>query len=389
MAQENAQANAEPTPPVTVAVTPPSAPAANPSLQERVEPVVDAKFLDSLNPTQLKDVNKSIRASIPRDERGKALIPAEKTTTVVDTESTPEPVVPEPAPVVEEPAPEVEPEPTAVVPTPVVPTVEPVEPDEPGKLPQHRVRAKDSFDDQVMRRYNNAIRDGAPISMEASIAAEKAAQGILAPAKTETPASKTLEVANQELAALREQRKAAKVAYDEDAADAAQTAIEDKLEEIREIKEDGRNRQQAEQFKRQTAWQDYSNQATTLYPDVLQPASESGKRLLAAKDRLWAEHKASNDPLQFRVDYPLILLKLAAADEGIPPSTVKKPVPVAPKPASTRSVTPAKPAPPLASASARTTPNGTGKPPVAELLPSLNMRDAKAVNKQLSSLLKR
>lgn len=391
-------------PPVTptVAVTAPAAPAAS-SVPERVQAAVSEDFLKNLSKADLKTLNKSIHAVIPRDKQGKALVSAETDPAILATEMD------EPAPVPEaistpKSDPEPEPEPTVTTePTPDVVSPEPELETEPtdGKLPQHRIRARDSFDDLVMRRYNNGIRDGNPISMEACITAEKAAQGILAPAKADpaAPTNKPLETAQAELAALRQERKTAKAAYDVDAEDAAQTAIEGKLLEIERIERDSERatlqKQQSEQHQRQSAWQAHESQAVTLYPQVIpdkvKGLSEEGKRLIAAKDRLFEEHKSSRDPIRFRVDYPLLLLKLAAAEEGIAPSTVKPKAPAiaAPKAASARSVTPAKPAAPLASASARTTPNGTGKPTAAELLPSLNLRDAKKVNQHFSSLLRR
>lgn len=397
---ESVQAQAVPNPAVTSTATVVTAPAVV-SAPERVEPaVVSGDFLKSLSKADQKALTASIRNAIPRDSKGKAIAPAKtETAPVADPELTQveTPAAEVAAPVEDAPAVDPEPEPTAIAPALEVPAADPeLDPD--GKLPQHRIRARDSFDDLVMRRYNNGIRDGNAISMEACIAAEKAAQGILAPLKPiETPASKTIEAAQAELATLREQRKAAKIAYDTDAEDTAQTAIEGKLLEIerleRQAEQSTIQKRQGEIHQRQTAWQASQDQAMALYPDIIpnpqtKTLSENGKRLSAAKDRLFDEHKSANDPIQSRSDYPLLLLKLAAAEEGIAPAS-KKAAPATPKPVSTRSVTPAKPAPPLASASARTTPNGTGKPPVAELLPSLNMRDAKKVNQLLSSHLKR
>lgn len=402
MANPTEQAIAAPSTPVTAPATTPSVAPAGGQKPERTETaVVDENFLRNLSSADQKALSKSIRDVIPRDKRGKALLPPETVDhATLATETEPEPVAPpaEPTPTVETPAPEPEttPEPTSPETTPaVVPEPEPEPEPTDGKLPQHRVRARDSFDDQVMRRYNNAIRDGAPLSMEACVAAEKAAQGILTPAKpTDAPAApKALETANAELAEIETKLQAAAEAFDSVEVAKLTIAMRKKDAEIRDIQEDQRARQQSEAHKRQSAWHASESQAVTLYPQVVPDAvkglSDEGKRLIAAKDRLFEEHKNGNDPIRFRTDYPLLLLKLAAAEEGIAPSTAKKAAPAAPKPVSVRSAQPAKPAPPLASASARTTPNGTGKPTAAELLPKLNFREAKELNKHFSSLLKR
>lgn len=405
MANTNApEAKAPETQPLTSTATPTGAPAVV-SAPERVQAAVNEDFLKALSKTDQKDLTKAIRNVIPRDSKGKALAHAELDPAVLATESDePEPVaapVPEPVPVVAEtvePTPEETPEPTAIEPTPEETPVE-LEPDPDDletpsekKLVQQRLRAANEVDDMALTIYRKAIALKKPISLAQAEVQAKIALGIKDVAASDAPASKTVDVAQAELAELRNKRKEAKAAYDVDAEDAATTAIEDKLQEIADLKEDHRARQQAETHQRQTAWQASEAQAVNLYPDVIpdkvKGLSAQGKLLLAAKDRLYEEHKASNDPIRFRTDYPLMLLKLAAAEEGIAPSTVKaKPVP-APKVASTRSVTPAKPAPPLASASARTTPNGTSAPNVATLLGTLSQRELKEINKNLRPLVR-
>lgn len=399
MAQPIEQAVAAPTTPAMVPATAPAAPVGNTENSERVkEGLVDDKFLKNLSSADQKALTQAIRGTIPRDARGKALTPPETDPAILATET--EPVVPEPvaAPeTTEEPTPEPEPEPTAEEPTPEEPVLEPEPEPEPetatGKPPQRRVRGETPEDDAALALYQAAQRKGKPITMaEAALEAGR----ILNPeGATETPVAKPLATAKAELAELREKRKHAKtVTFDVEAEESASVAIEDKLEEIRRIEATSERQQQAEQSQRQAAWTENTNKAVALYPQVIpdkdKKLSAEGKRLIAAKDKLFESHKESNDPIRFRTDYPLLLLHMAAAEEGIAPKSAKSaPVPVAARPSLTRSVPSAKPAAPLASATARTTPNGTGKPPVAELLTSLNMRDAKKVNQHFSALLKR
>jgi hypothetical protein len=389
--QEITEANA-PQNPVTPAPTPAPAAPVTTLTSERVEPDLDAqlKSIDALTPAQSRAIDAQIRNLIPRDSKGKALASAHDGILDTTSEPAPEraPVVtpaPEPAPTTGEPAPEPTLEPTATpepTPAPVPePTTEPEPTD--GKLPQHRTRAKDSFDDQVLRRYNNAARDGNPLSMETCVAAEKAAQGIIAPAQPQVQPERSVEKANIELSELVAKRETAASDYDNVELTKLTTAIEEKREEIRDIREDRRAKDQAATHQRQTEWNASMAKAQDLYPDI----GKAGTKLNAAKDRIYDAHKANNDPIISRADYPIILAQMAAAEERIAPKAPGAPVS---KPASTRSVTPAKPAPPLASASARTTQNGTGTPTVAAYLDNgITLRESKEINKQLRKLVRR
>lgn len=393
-----AEAIAQPVVPIP-APTVTEQPANNPAPTERGQTgLVDAAFLKSLKPSELKELNAKIHDAIPRDERGKARALPEKAP-VAEAAKVP-PVTAEPvlAPVSStetEPIAPAETEPPAPAPE-TAPATEPVatspelehEPVVPEKAPQRRVRGEKPEDDLALDIFQTRQRSGKPISMlEASLEANRIL-GIGEGEPEPAPAPKSVDVANQELAALREERRVAKVAFDAEAEDKAQTAIEDKLREITRLEKDEENRTVSRRQQVQTEAQRSMAKAVELYPCVVPDAtgkvSAAGQRLLATKDRIWAEHKANNDPALTRADYPLVLLQMAAAEEKIAPKSAVTTAPT--KPAPPRSVQPAKPAPPLASASARTTPNGTGAPTVATLLKNMNRRDLQKINDDLATL---
>lgn len=388
---ETVQADAAKTPPP--APTPSTAPANTvpPTEQAKTALVkVDASFLPKLTRAESRQLDESIRNAIPRDEHGKAKLqpglnseakpvgiaedkapeivtpPAPET---VSTENEPE-VIP---PVLEPPAPETAPAPESET------TLETeVPPAAPEKAPQRRVRGEKPEDDMALEIFQNRQRVGKPISMLEAALEARAVLGL----DEETPAApvaKTVEAAQSELATLREQRKAAKAEFNTDAEDTAQTAIEDKLREIGRLEQEAAVRQQAEGQKKQTAYQQSMAKAVDLYPDL----RKADSKISMTKDRIWAEHKANNDPILSRQDYPLILAQMAAAEERVAPKAATT---TSPKPVPPRSVQPAKPAPPLASASARTTQPGSGTPTVATLLKGMNRRELQAVNEKMAEL---
>ena len=379
MSNESGQVPIEPTP-TAVATVPVTAPTAESVTTERAKTSLEVGDIAKLSPAQLDEITQAIHDQIPRDPKsGRPLLIPEKPVPVVEPEIVPETapeVVPEPVtePIAEAVATEVTPEPTVEV------DPEP----EPGKLPQHRTRATNSFDDMVLRRYKLAQTDGRPLTMEQCVAAEKAAQGIVSTEKA-APDVKTIDSAKAELDALWAKHAEAKVAFDAEAEARLTREIFEKNEEIREIKEDAKARAQAENHRFQSASEAARLKAIALYPDL----ATEGSKIALRKDAIFAQHKASNDPIMFRADYKLLLAQMAAAEEGIAPKTaVTTPTPTS-KPVA-RSVQPAKPVAPIASATARTTPTSKVTN-VASLITGLkgNQKALDEIQEQLSNSISR
>lgn len=266
--------------------------------------------------------------------------------------------------------------PTEQKPTPVE-TVAPTEeteeetevevPGEAKKSPQHRIRANDSFDDQVARRYRNAQSDGKPISWEKAVQAEKAAQAALNPESAahakETPSQAataprtdgkpaTVAETDAKIAELRQKRKEA---FTQNADLDLTDELDNQIQELRDHKHVlGTEASIGEQRQRQAFETDVRTsqaKAVEMFPDCMDKESALTKAMIKI-DKNWG---ARNHPDFYSPHKPLLLAQEAADLLGIAPGVTTPKAPAAASPQPVKTVRPVQPAAPIASGATRTT----------------------------------
>lgn len=343
------------TTPVTAPVTTPVAPAGDLVSTQNGQLTGSAEFdISAMTPQQLEAVTLDLDKLVPRDSSGKALMKAPEMVPSPNPDSTA--LVEAPlelkVPAVETPVAEVliekheaeEPE-VIVDPKEEVPLEEPVVN---GKPPQRRVRGETPEDDAALALYAAAQRKGQPITL--AEAALEAGRIINREEKIEIVEVKSLDAAIAEREVLWKEHETAAAAFDRGAEAATLRKITEKNEEIRDIKQDAVARRQQAEYEARSTYQTSMQQAATLYPDLAKADSIISK----AKDEIHAALLASNDPAVKAADYPLDLARRAAKATSTAPVIPGK-TPISTKPVTIRSAPPAKPAPPLLSATARTT----------------------------------
>jgi hypothetical protein len=348
---------------------------------------------DGMDREQLAELSQLVGQTIPRDERGKALLTQEKPGAEPKSDVPVIPESPADGSIPEKPSEIAEGE---VVPAEEVPAAEPaaatkeLEPEDDPAAPepkQIRMTVKDMS--PLDRKVAFLMRAGMPA--ERALAEAKVQLGQTESTKTEAP--KTVAAAQAEEAALWSEYEAAQeqatLTMDPDAvkkANALMRKVVDKRDEIRDIKQDAQARVQQEQVQVQGIRQSSTAQALGFYPELAKADSPISK----AKDDIHAALVASNDPAVHAADYPLDLARRAAKATSTPPKIPgKQVVPAAVKTVPARSVQPAKPVAPIASGAARTTPSGAGQD-VAALIKGLdNPRDLETLRDDLAKFARR
>ena len=275
-------------------------------------------------------------------------------TDTLPVEETPTETAPETTEATEPAATTEKKDPTPVVDPEVDPEVEP-EPTTAGRPPQRRVRGDNPVEDMALSIKQTAARNGRPMSLTQAEAEAKRILGVTdAPETTQAPA-KGIDALQAELAELRAKRKEAKAAFDTDAEDSAQSAIEDKLLEIQRTEREQIMLEQQQRAQVGQIEQSARTEAVRLYPDLKNDGKEGRpeSEMHKAAKAIHAQLVESGDPAVHEPDYLLDLARRAAKVTSTPPATVAKAA--APKTVSRPSVTsPAQLPAPLTSGSART-----------------------------------